>query len=446
MDTDASILYQDLLPFLSKHDLSLEVLQTKLEEKNVSSKMIECLLTIVRRYRSTFRNLPINLLPMDNILRIISFLAPPPVPPLDTYNFYDMLKPFYPNPPLFIHPKKVKKIDIATFKSLLSGSGWNLFYNPRSKDPDPDMIKLRQAIKLMIQSDRKNRLRALSWKLMQKAIQTIKSIYGEGFRKSDICIIPREIATSIQGAENFIRGPEYIEIYDKVDRVKRYMRTKGYKYYVVYNESQDRYHVIKIVEEYDGNGFSNGFTTTLLTSFDMMTQEKKKKVEDRVKYLMLERLRKRRTEELQSKLKQANAQYARQPPPKVGAGQDHDDQQDDMDQLLASLSPTSRGKLMDTIGRSRLQAQLRQLQKHKSAFVQAFTATARERLNTVQALQEIPIGIDDHSYDSGVAIAFRDNDYTYRLLIYNPLEEEYWESPDWGILERWWTDTPRFKE
>jgi hypothetical protein len=420
----------------------LEVLQTKLEEKNVSSKMIECLLTIVRRYRSTFRNLPINFLPMDNILRIISFLAPPPVPPLlDTYNFYDMLKPFYPpflpNPNRFIRPKKVKKIDIATFNSLLSG--WNLFdnHNPRSKDPD--MIKLRQAIKSMIQSDRKNRLRALSWKpIMKKAIQTIKSI---GFRESDICIIPREIATSIQGAEKFIRGPEYIEIYDKVDRVKRYMRTKGYKYYVVYNESQDRYHVIKIVEEYDGNGF----TTTLLTSFDMMTQDEKKKVEDRVKYLMLERLRKRRTEELQSKLKQANAQYALQPPPKVGAGQDHDDQQDDMDQLLASLSPTSRGKLMDTIGRSRLQAQLRQLQKHKSAFVQAFTATARERLNTVQALQEIPIGIDDYSEELGVAIAFRANDYTYRLLIYNPLEE-MWESPDWGILERWWTDTPQFKD
>jgi hypothetical protein len=160
---------------------------------------------------------------------------------------------------------------------------------------------------------------------------------------------------------------------------------------------------------------------------------------------MLERLRKRRTEELQSKLKQANAQYARQPPPKVGAGQDHDDQQDDMDQLLASLSPTSRGKLMDTIGRSRLQAQLRQLQKHKSAFVQAFTATARERLNTVQALQEIPFSIDDYSEVLGVAIAFRANDYTYRLLIYNPLEE-MWESPDWGILERWWTDTPQFKE
>jgi len=409
--------------------------------------MIECLLTIVRRYRSTFRNLPINLLPMDNILRIISFLAPPPVPPLlDTYNFYDMLKPFYPpflpNPNRFIHPKKVKKIDIATFKSLLSG--WNLFDNPRSKDPD--MIKLRQAIKLMIQSDRKNRLRVLYWKpIMQKAIQAIGSIYGEKVipNESDICIIPREIATSIQGAEKFIRGPEYIEIYDKVDRVKRYMRTKGYKYYVVYNESQDRYHVIKIVEEYDGNGFSNGFTTTLFTSFDMMTQDEKKKVEDKIKYLMLERLRKRRTEELQSKLKQANAQYALQPPPKIGAGQDHDDQQDDMDQLLASLSPTSRGKLMDTIGRSRLQAQLRQLQKHKSAFVQAFTATARERLNTVQALQEIPF--NDYSEVLGVAIAFRANDYTYRLLIYNPLEE-MWESPDWGILERWWTDTPQFKD
>jgi len=438
---NASILYQDLQPFLSNHNLSLEILQTKLEKKKISSELIECLLTIVRRYRSKFRNFPINRLPMDNLLRIISFLAPPPVPPLlDSHNFYDMLKPFYPNLPRSTD-RKDKKIDIAALNSLLPGF-------LRSKDPDPDIIKLGKAMKLMIQLDKKNRLRALSWKpIMQKAIKKIRSIHfkekGKVPNESEICIIPREIATSIQGAEKFIRGPEYIEIYDKVDRVRRYMRTKGYKYYVVYNESQDRYYVIQVVREYDGNDFIT--TLRILTAFDMMTQDEKKKVEDKIKYLMLERLRKRRAVELQSKLKQANAQYARQPPPKVGAGQDHDDQQDDMDQLLASLTPTSRVKLMDTIGRSRLQAQQRQLQKHKSAFLQAFTATAREQLNTVQALQEIPIGIDDHSYDSGVAIAFRDNDYTYRLLIYNPLEE-MWESPDWGILHRWWTDTPQFEE